>query len=498
MKQICATLLLLVAVGTIGVSVVGQQRTYPEPAPPLYVLEDSYLKRPLLPEDQAYGQIDGKRLKRYVVEQAAISRRYRDSGHQFWGRIIGTQADAESAQWLMDRLRAAGARDVRSQPFDLPPQWMPSSWDVSLTGGAATLMLGSAQPAYQTVGTPGPGLDLEAVWVGTGTEADFAGRDVTGKAAVIFSSPLPGSWSHSAMTYDAMRRAERHGAAAVFTIIELPGNIKMQFYPTGNNLPSFALGREDGEKIREHIEQAPRGQPPHVRVRLAVEMVPGLKTASVWGVVPGSTDENVVVVAHRDGWFEGGTDNASGVATAIGLVEYYAKLPLEKRRRTLTIVGTPGHHNGAILGPQWIADHRETQLAKTALIINCEHTASVQTYLLGPVIRKANTAQAFWWYVGGSSRLERIAVQAYDRFGVATFDRPETSAAGEIGPIYRIAPSIQLIQSDVFFHSDAETAETVPPAGLEASTRAYAKIIDEVNRVAIADLARAPTGSAKQ
>jgi hypothetical protein len=498
MKHKRALLLFVVAAAAVGISVAAQQRSYPEPAPPLYVLEDSYLSRPLLPEDQAYAQINGKRLKGYVTDQAAISRRYRDAGHQFWGRIIGTEADAESAQWLADRLRAAGAQDVRSQPFDLPPQWMPSSWSVSLSGGAASLTLESAQPAYLTVGTPAGGLDLEAVWLGTGTDADFAGRNVSGKAAVIFSSPLPGSWSHSAMVYDAMRRAERHGAAAVFTIIELPGNIKMQFYPTGNNVPSFALGRDDGERVREQIEKADAGRPPHLKVQLSVTMVPGLKTSSVWGVVPGTTDENVLVVAHRDGWFEGGTDNASGVATAIGLAEYYAKLPRQKRRRTLTIVGTPGHHNGAILGPQWIADHKDTQLAKTALIINCEHTASVQTYLLGPVIRKANTAEAFWWYVGGSTKLAHIAVQAYERFGVATFERPEARAAGEIGPIFALAPSIQLIQSDVFFHSDAETADTVPPAGLAATTRAYAKIIDDVNKLTIADLARASTGSTKE
>jgi hypothetical protein len=48
----------------------------------------------------------------------------------------------------------------------------------------------------------------------------------------------------------------------------------------------------------------------------------------------------------------------------------------------------------------------------------------------------------------------------------------------------------------VFFHSDAETPETVPPAGLEATTRAYAKIIDEVNKLSVGELAR-PTSSAR-
>jgi hypothetical protein len=41
-----------------------------------------------------------------------------------------------------------------------------------------------------------------------------------------------------------------------------------------------------------------------------------------------------------------------------------------------------------------------------------------------------------------------------------------------------------------YFHTDAETPETVPWTGLEASTRAYAKIIDEVNKLQLSDLQR--------
>jgi hypothetical protein len=42
----------------------------------------------------------------------------------------------------------------------------------------------------------------------------------------------------------------------------------------------------------------------------------------------------------------------------------------------------------------------------------------------------------------------------------------------------------------MFFHSDHETADTVPWTGLEAITRAYAKIIDGVNTLPLSDLQR--------
>src|SRR5262245_50989337 len=73
----------------------------PEPAPAVYALDEAFLPWPLPASGQAYADIDGRRLHRFVVEQAAIARRYRDAGHpQFWGRITGTSADAESAGWL--------------------------------------------------------------------------------------------------------------------------------------------------------------------------------------------------------------------------------------------------------------------------------------------------------------------------------------------------------------------------------------------------------------
>lgn len=121
-------------------------------------------------------------------------------------------------------------------------------------------------------------MNLEAVYVGLGTEADFAGRDVSGKAALITSMPMRGSWRHSATINGAIRRAEEHGAAAILVSVALPGNIRTRFYPTRTEPPTFSLGLEDGDRVRELIEQAQSGESPRVSVQLDVEMVEGLKT----------------------------------------------------------------------------------------------------------------------------------------------------------------------------------------------------------------------------
>jgi hypothetical protein len=98
-----------------------------------------FLPWPLPAGAERYADIDGRRMLGYVVEQAEISRRYRDEVHpKFWGRIIGTSADAESAEWLAGKFRSAGLSDVRIQELDLLPQWFPQTYRVTVTAGGET------------------------------------------------------------------------------------------------------------------------------------------------------------------------------------------------------------------------------------------------------------------------------------------------------------------------------------------------------------------------
>jgi hypothetical protein len=459
-------------------------------------LQVGLLQWPLPPDAREYADIDGKHLHTYVVEQAAISRRYRDRGHpQLWGRITGTSGDAESADWLAAHFKRIGLNDVRIQPIDLPPQWMPDSWTITATAGDNTLQLDrSAQPAYGTPGTNAAGLDVDAVWVGTGSDADFAGRDVHGKAVFMFSMPLPGSMNNTSTLEGGPKRAEQLGAAAVFETIALPGNSRNMLYPARVNIPVFALGMEDGYAIRDLIGKSAR--PPRVHIRLDVRQVPNEKSALVWGTLPGATDETIYVMAHRDGWFDAATDNGSGVATMIGLAEHFAKMPRERRRRTIVFVGLDGHHNDSGgVGRMWMAERREQLFAKTALAINAEHTSTVQTYFYGEKIRRANTYTAQLWYAGGPSRprLQELAIRAFREFGVSIYDEPEQAPPpGDLGRFFRFVPGVDAGDFNMYFHTDEETPDTVPWTGLEASTRAYARIIDGVNALDLKDLQRPP------
>jgi peptidase M28-like protein len=466
-------LMLIVAAGLAASAQRGRGEPQPPVRPHSNEVDTTHARQPLAAADQKYAGLDGARMKQFVNDITAISRKSRDEGVKYWGRIAGTKADKEMEEYAARRFREIGLQDVRMQPFTLPPQWFALDWDVTASGGGQSLALKTAFPSGRSAATPPGGVDLDIVWVGAGTELDYAGRDVKGKAVFITSFPTPSANIHTASQNGAMERAVQKGAAATILNIYLPGNVVNEA-GGAQGLPSFAIGNEDAAALRKMMEKGPT----KLHVKLSTEMRSNLTDSNVWGTLPGATDEEVVIFAHHDGYFEAAFDNATGSATMLGLAEYFAKIPQAQRKRTLKFVSTAAHHAGSP-GTRWMYDNLSGAMAKTVLVINCEHTSITQQYLQGPDLRRSNAINAERWWVNGSDKLAGLVLDAYRTFGVSVLEGMEPGASGDMGPIGRVVPSIQLITSPYYYHSDHDRASDVPEAGLERVARAYARIIDQ-------------------
>ena len=119
---------------------------------------------------KAYDAIDGRRMKGYVEEMAAISRRYRDAGNQYWGRLVGTSSMDETQQWVANKFRQAGL-EVQMKEYPLNPQVFPRSWDITVNGAGKTLKLTSASPLIsfaQYIPSTEGDMELDTAWVGLG------------------------------------------------------------------------------------------------------------------------------------------------------------------------------------------------------------------------------------------------------------------------------------------------------------------------------------------
>jgi Peptidase family M28 len=463
-----------------------------------HVREEAYLTLPVPAADKAYEKIDGRRIKEKDLEVVAISRQSRDAGDKYWGRIAGTKYEKLTAEWAEAKWRQYGITDVHEQEYPLGPQWFALDWNVTATDGSKTLRFTSLNPAIGSAPTPPGGLEAEAVWVGLGTAADFMGRDVRGKAVLILSILEPGNMGESAGWEGAWKRAADLGAAAIVTIWGYNDNLAAwQGMTAGRGVeikaPGFFMGYEDGKALRDLIAT---GHPVKLKMNLKTEVRQGLKAVAAYGTLPGATDENIYVLAHTDGYYDAALDNASGLAVMETLAEYFSQIPKEKRRRSITFVASSGHHAGSPT-TQYMHDHRDTMLGKTAVILNCEHISHNDLLQWSMHLRPSTVIQERRWWVNGSDRLVDIALSAFKEFGVGLVAEMDTSATGDMGHIERDAPSIQVIDSPEIKHTDADIAERVPDTGLAAVARAYAKIIDEVNKVDRKDLQAVPKVSTK-
>ena len=255
MKSLVSALMLAAAAAAApGVALLAQDRpqtpavvtegrlTDPAPdlprgrfLPPNWLQDDQFLKWPYPAGDAAYTDLDGFRIKSMINEITAISRKSRDDGNQYWGRIAGTEYERMTNEWVAAQFRRAGLEQVRIQEMDMPEQWFPISWELTASGAGRTSKLGTAFPLFNSVATTGS-VTLEPMWLGMGTAADFADRNVTGKAVVVYGFPNPGGRGNTALTLGAVRRADEAGAAAVLVIVGFPGNVTNEPQAGGTGL----------------------------------------------------------------------------------------------------------------------------------------------------------------------------------------------------------------------------------------------------------------------
>jgi hypothetical protein len=478
---------LAIALMTLAASAASAGAQEPNPlgqpllGPDGEIRDDAFIQIPLRVDDQQYADIQGGHLKDLLMEVDAISLRDRDRGNLFWGRNVGTQGHVETQDWVEGYFRQHGLVDVEREQFDLEPQWKVNSYEIGFTGASGSFPLESARPAQGGESTPAEGLEYELVWIGTGSDADYIGRDVTGKAVLILDIPWPGTLRHSIAIEGSVQRAFEKGAAAVGIVYGISDNFAV--WQRVNGGPGFNLGYEDGILLRDMLG---RGERVTVNLKLQSEEVPGLQAAHVWGTLPGASEEEVLIIAHLDGYFQAALDNASGLAVLIGLVEHYAAIPQAQRPRTIRFLGSVGHHGGP--GTRGLHDEAATALANTVLAINLEHVAVARTKYWGPQLRKMNAVSPMRWWVWGSQDLLGVVLDALNRFNVGVTADMETGASGEMSRMARDVPTIQLITSPEIKHTEQDTPDWIPAVGLEQIARAYARIIDGVNELDRAEL----------
>jgi len=439
--------------------------------------------------------LDGAALKADHKKIVGFSLESLGAGDKVWGRRAGTPSFMHALEWAAHEFTLAGLNDAHVEPFAVTAaMWVPQSWTLEIVGdgafGAGTQNV-TLQSAFPQPGGATTTLTANLIYVGHGSDADLAGRDVTGKIPVVRIRPEPSLFGSGEQGVAA--RLVEKGATGVINAVEGPGNayyIDPRF--ACGKAPCFMIGGNDAWFLQQVIGKAANAgvlDKLKVSMRLVSAEKTGITSGNTIATIRGQSPKRIIINAHADGYFQGGDDNASGMAALVGLARYFAKQPAPKH--TLMFVASGGHH-GPGNGPgALVAAHPELK-DNTLMILNLEHVAYAD------VVRgktRATNNIGMTWELSVTEAAKAVGVtnespflidlwrQAARCYGVATYQSVGPTVSGDLGGYRPLgAPMTQMIQSGTFYHSSGDVYESVPAEGIERAARFHAFLIEKADQ----------------
>jgi hypothetical protein len=265
-----------------------------------------------------------------------------------WVKLSGTAEEREALGFVEKRMKDYGYRT----------QVLLHDAFISLPGKASVVVDGKALTAITqsfSQNSPAGGLSGVPVYLGHGSEADFAGKDVKGRILLLEGMATPA----------VSQRATNAGAAGQLHISHHEHLHEMCISPvwgspglsTRDGMPNTVactISNADGGAIRDALAA---GKSPMVTLHAEVDT--GWRKTPILVCDldgPGGADAPFVLMSgHHDTWYFGVMDNGSANA---GMMEV-ARLVAQNRsawKRGFRICFWSGHSHGRYSGSAWYAD----------------------------------------------------------------------------------------------------------------------------------------------
>jgi hypothetical protein len=321
-------------------------------------------------------------------------------------RATGSSVHDRYVASLADRLERVGVKNVRTEPVPLK-RWEPGRFGLEVVGGGAPgaapmapgpvpvasyVPYSGRTPAAGVTGTlsltPAPGsivlFDVPPVPLATGV---FDALD--------YGSPHHPAGYSPATVYDrawvsqiplvnvlnnlSSAAAGGAGPAGAIAILDLPAHAAQGMYMPYDgvlrDIPAVFVDRDVGAKLKQVA--AAGGT-----VRLTLEAdVRSVTTPNLLGVIPGRSDELVILQSHHDGT-NGIEEN--GPEAILAMAQYLARIPRRRLPRTILILLSTGHFAGDALGTTtFCTAHKDDLIKRTAAAVTIEHLGALE-WLAGP------------------------------------------------------------------------------------------------------------------
>ncbi len=173
-----------------------------------------------------------------------------------------------------------------------------------------------------------------------------------------------------------IKALEKAGAAGVIFVWNniSDGNAEDQALPFSSpstSVPALWVNHTVGQRLK--IAAASGAS---MRLTVNATSHPDTPTDNLWAVLPGKTDEVIIVNTHTDGCNACEENGALGV---VALAKYFAKVPQSQRNRTLVFLMTTGHFgHGYVRGTQDWRESNPDLMKKAVACVTIEHLGATE------------------------------------------------------------------------------------------------------------------------
>lgn len=385
-------------------------------------------------------------------------------------RFAGSDGYEHAVLWALQKLTAAGLKNVHGEPVILP-RWVRGRSQVRLIDGVDEYAL-AAVAIGGSVGTDEQGIEGEVLRVGSLDElkqlttAQVRGRIVFIDWRMPRARDGAGYGQGFAVRVNGPAEAGRRGAAAILirslsTADDDVPHTGALNYADAPKIPALALSNVAADRLAEVL----RGGGATVSIKLDARELGAVYSSYVVAEVPGQTDELVLLGAHLDSWdiTPGAEDDAAGVAivaAAARAIQKYGRKP----RRTIRVVLYANEEFG-LSGARAYAETHAAELNRHVLAMEAD-IGSGAVWRLGTKL--PDTAEPF----------RAALLAALEPYGVAEGAR-DADPGADLGPLLRqgvpaLAPLQDVNRYFDVHHSVADTLDHLDRAGLRQNVAVYA------------------------
>jgi hypothetical protein len=298
---------------------------------------------------------------------------------QLGPKYTGNKAHVTYVDFLADQMKKSGL-DVTRDNFKFP-RWEAKRWEIAIQPGSGASFRPKVTSYFPYSGqTPAQGVTAELVYAGfykpqppapgatpasagAAEAAAFDLSNVRGKVVLVdfavgerhfgaeyepwgiypSSTQFPAVVRPARAAINDLTKFQKAGAVAVilaWTDVS-DANAQDQYTPFSRppqGIPGLYVGRDTGAKLKEMAKSGAKAT-----VVLEADIFPDTPTDTVIAMLPGSSDETIMVNTHTDG---PNATEENGAVACVALAKYFAAIPKSDRKRTIVFPMTTGHFAG--------------------------------------------------------------------------------------------------------------------------------------------------------